>query len=69
MRKGWLVVVVLLACCACSAAPVTATFEVKTIDLPAPRQDSAWSLEETLANRRSVRVYREAALTWEEIGR
>ena len=60
----WLV----LACCACRAVSVTPTSQVKTIDLPAPRQASEWSLEETLVNRRSVRVYSEASLTWAEIG-
>lgn len=38
-----------------------------TMDLPAPRKDSAYSLERSLSERRSVREFSEAALTLVEV--
>jgi len=38
------------------------------ISLPAPRTTGDVSLEEALANRRSIRQYGQRVLTWEEIG-
>jgi SagB-type dehydrogenase family enzyme len=46
---------------------VPVTWPRNTVDLPAPRRDSAYSLERSLSERRSVREFKQAALTLAEI--
>ena len=48
-------------------AAVTTTRSTDRISLPAPRQDSGFSLERALHERRSVREFSKAALTQEEV--
>jgi SagB-type dehydrogenase family enzyme len=48
-------------------AAVTMTQSTDRISLPAPRQDSGFSLERALSERRSVREFGNAALTQDEV--
>jgi SagB-type dehydrogenase family enzyme len=65
-RNGYvgLLLILLLGC----GSTATAMVEAETIDLPPFRTEGEMSLEETLAQRRSVRRYTDEELTWEEIG-
>ena len=67
MSKPWIVALLCVLLVGCSTR-ATAMVEEATIDLPPPRTVGDVSLEETLAERRSVRAYTQRALTWEEIG-
>jgi SagB-type dehydrogenase family enzyme len=62
----WAMVLGLAGCG--SPAAATASTSAGTTPLPPPRQDSERSLEETLARRRSVRVFRDTSLTVTELG-
>jgi SagB-type dehydrogenase family enzyme len=60
-----------LAACAASESmrqpPIPQPSEAQQIALPAPRLEGEMSLEEAIANRRSVREFTEDPLSWEEI--
>lgn len=62
---------VLLGGCDLSIAPkgmATTASSDQFIQLPAPRTESAVSLEQAIAKRRSVRDYAPRGLSWEEVG-
>lgn len=80
IASSWLVGMIVWLACACASAPPpqpTATPTMvgaksvalpQVIALPTPRLKSTISLEETLAQRRSVREFSDDPLTIEEIG-
>ena len=53
---------------ATSAVALTPTSPSQLIDLPPPRQEGAFSLEEVLAKRRSVRQFSDDPLALEQLG-
>lgn len=53
---------------ACGPAPATVAGSAGTMSLPPPRLEGDTSLEQTLAQRRSVRAFEDTALTTAELG-
>jgi SagB-type dehydrogenase family enzyme len=63
-----MVAVGVLVACTGQAAPPTGGDAVTIVDLPAPRTDGSFSLEEVLGERRSVRAFTGEALELAELG-
>jgi SagB-type dehydrogenase family enzyme len=63
-----LIMLLLITPAACEKAGASSAPENVTISLPAPSGDSDTSIEEALLQRRSVRNYREGALTLAQVG-
>jgi SagB-type dehydrogenase family enzyme len=51
-----------------ATAPQVQTTPPEVVRLPAPRLEGTLTLEETLAQRRSLRQFSDTPLTWEELG-
>lgn len=80
IASSWLVGMIVVLACACAPTPTPQPTATPTprgaksvalpqvIALPTPQLTGAMSLEETLAQRRSVREFSDEALTLDEIG-
>lgn len=69
MSRWWPIALLFVVASGCTGRlPTAVGAQGERLDLPPPRLESAISLEETLAARRSVRTFTTDPLTWEEIG-